>query len=85
MHEDAILVCEGKCNPDIKDYDATVGRIMQAWEGKTPFRSEERLTIYEWGRKLVHTAHIAVSNVRWAGRGWTRTWKCAECGQNREF
>lgn len=75
MYEDLILVCEGECNPDIKEYDAICGQDRNL-----------RSMIVDESRRLVHTKHIATTNeIYRAAKGWGREWTCAECGKGRWF
>lgn len=79
MYEDLILVCEGECNPDIRDYDQAAAR-MDANPSIRPI-------VVDWVRRLHHTKHIATTNEHFNQNNgcWDRTWVCAECGHHRRF
>ena len=78
------LVCEGECNPDIRDFDSVVGKVY-ALDVR-----EQRMvdnTIVEWVRRLKHTAHLpeTATAIFRSGMGWCRAWRCIECGHKRYY
>ena len=79
-----LLVCEGSCNPDIRDYDAARARIPAP---DTLSRRDFRMmsqTVIEWGRRLRHTTHVPETETPIFRNGeWCRAWVCAECGHRR--
>lgn len=79
-----LLICEGPCNPDIRDYDAARARIPDAnTVSRRDFRAMTR-TVKEWGRRLRHTSHIPETESPIFRDGeWCRAWVCAECGHRR--
>lgn len=81
-----MLVCEGLCNPDIRDYDAARSRIPAS---DTVSRRDFRVmisTTIEWSRKLRHTSHIPMTESPvFRDEGWCRVWVCSECGHRRFF
>ena len=73
-----ILVCEGPCNPNIKEYDE---QVVEYGGGRSA-----RDLIIEWSRGLKHTQHVRISGDHWQiGQGWSRYYKCEICGTVREF
>lgn len=73
------LVCEGTCNPTIREYDALVDQMNGG-------HIEIRAFVVERGRELIHTEHEPVTGVVWnPDGGWCRKWKCRKCGHYRRF
>lgn len=78
MVETRLIVCEGKCNPDIYDFDSLAHRQVQFGDIRPYLR--ERV------EKLVHTTHELTRNTYYDVRmGWTRSWRCQVCGHSRKF
>lgn len=76
--DERIIVCEGKCNPDIREYDDQVVEFGAA--------RSNREFLMEWARRLVHTKHTRVSGDHWGiGQGWIRKFQCGVCGHVRHF
>lgn len=78
---DAQLVCEGECNPDIRDFDNLVAELPHDLRPVS-----QHSVIVALRQSLVHTTHVAVT-----GRifeqpvGWCQRWKCVECGKVRLY
>ena len=79
-----LLVCEGPCNPDIRDYDEARSRIpLQGSVSRRDFNIRAATTT-EWSRRLKHTAHIPETETPIFHNGeWCRAWVCSECGHRR--
>lgn len=72
------LVCEGKCNPYLADYDATCERQSQFGDVKQ-FQQEQ-------SRELVHTEHEMVKDEYYdTHMGWIKKYRCVVCGHTRRF
>ncbi len=86
-----LLVCEGPCNPDIRDYDASTMQAMTAITGFTVQSNRETRmmlnTAMEWSRRLKHTMHIpeTATAIYRNEVGWCRAWRCTECGHKRYY
>ena len=76
------LICEGRCNPHLRDYDIVADRA-----GKTDMRGPKWVSpiLTDMVRTLVHTPHNTLdNNLRFSSDfGWGRLWKCAVCGHTR--
>jgi hypothetical protein len=89
--ETRLLVCEGKCNPDLKDYDMASSRTARACaedleDGPKyqPTTSDARF-FGGWARKLKHTTHTCISSINYHNNGWKRKYQCNVCGRSRWF
>lgn len=76
--DERILVCEGKCNPDIRMFDE---QVVSLGGGRS-----DKSYVKQLARGLRHTMHVRVTDGRWSGTfGWYRQFKCTECGHIRNF
>lgn len=89
-----LLVCEGVCNPGIRDYDQVVEREGYRVIGSQGHARRMALTnIVEWGRDLVHTRHDRTLTTHtgqprgpvWKGGSWFREFRCSVCGSLKLF
>lgn len=78
MFDDRQLVCEGECNPGIRDYDAAVAQLNSGGKTISPHS-----VVAQFARTLVHTTHISVTEDVYRNGGWHKVWKCATCGKER--
>lgn len=80
MYEEVIIVCEGRCNPGINDYDQAASRRPPG-----PIHGQSVVAI--WGRSLRHTTHIAKTNEKFNDDNgcWDKVWVCAVCGHHRRY
>lgn len=86
MHEDYQLICEGVCNPDIKEYDEATPRLLKL-EADRPVPSLPKVwTIPTWVRRLKHTTHIVIRDEMYDFRmGFCKEVVCAICGHHRKY
>lgn len=81
-YDDRQLICEGVCNPTIRDYDELVRRWRNTQEQFKPARRFDPPA--DMARDLKHTTHIAVGPEMWHNQlGWCRAWVCSTCGHRR--
>ena len=81
MYDDLELICEGECNPGIRDFD-TVARNTMEVDRPVPRHS----VVAEFVRQLKHTNHISITNEIYQHPiGWCRRWRCSVCGHARLF
>lgn len=72
------IICEGKCNPDLVDYDAACHRQSQFGDIADYLKLR--------ARSLVHTDHVMVNDMEWSSKlGMVARYKCAVCGHSRLF
>lgn len=72
------IVCEGKCNPDLADFDAMCHRQSQFGD-LLPY-------VKERARALAHTDHRLTQANHFDVRiGWCCLYKCAVCGHTRKY
>lgn len=81
-YSDRQLVCEGGCNPDLREYDRVCRRVSQ--EGMGPMLIQ---VVAELVRTLRHTPHIPDGErlVFSSTVGWCRNYFCAVCGHKRIY
>lgn len=75
-----VLVCEGACNPDVREVD----QLVELVEGG---RLEARPYSRERTRALVHTVHQPIDDyAKWdIDAGWCTRYRCAICKHVRRF
>lgn len=72
-----ILVCEGKCNPELREYD-------QMRERQEQF-GDLRVFLAEQARQLVHTEHEMIIRGVWHDGVWKDVWRCVVCRATKRF
>lgn len=80
------LVCEGLCNPDVRDFDAAHARVSEdVYIGRERRIADD--TMKEWTKRLRHTPHIpeTSTSIYRQDIGWCRAWRCVECGHRRFY
>ncbi len=71
------MVCEGKCNPDLVEFEQLCERWMMF--------GDNREYLVERRKALRHTVHVSNRPECFDTKmgGWTRVWRCTECGAVR--
>lgn len=72
------IICEGGCNPDVREYDELV---IQVNSGQERLR---RFTMLRC-RGLHHTPHTLVRTYFELGKGMVNVYVCELCGHRRKF
>lgn len=74
------IVCEGKCNPDLADFDALCHRFAQFGD-----RGVGKYVV-ERSRELIHTDHVITQFQHYDVKiGWCVRAKCTVCGHTRKY
>lgn len=89
-----LMVCEGRCNPSLHDYDTTRGQLElgannkdAAWL-KRSFKSDRSRAVFavvtDMVRTLRHTPHEMGRMKEYdPDAGWHWKWRCTVCGHGR--
>lgn len=84
MADEVYVICEGECNPNLRDYDNMMARAKNG---------EPELLVHALTIKPVHTLHLRdhspvthrPKEVYVAGRGFFFVYRCTTCGHPRKF
>ncbi len=72
------LICEGRCNPYLADFDSVAHRQSQFGDVRDYMKVAARV--------LIHTEHIMTQDNHYDTRiGWCRKYTCVVCGHTRKF
>ena len=85
MRDKVYVICEGKCNPNLRDYDTMMRRSKE--------ENDPRLMLFALGIKPVHTPHHQEyspvthrpKEVWVAGTGFFFLYRCDICNHPRKF
>lgn len=75
-----VLICEGRCNPLLREYDGLVERY-----GAEPVIATLKYIMLRV-RQLVYTRHERCRGEHWDPKhGWIRSFRCQVCGAVKKF
>ena len=81
-----IIICEGQCNPRLREYDEALKRATQERFQVGGVNRRTMELIQTWSRGLVHRLHTTKEQYyRFKNGSWTRIWQCSVCGHRRTF
>lgn len=80
LNDSRVLICEGRCNPLLREYDGLVERY-----GAEPVIATLKYIMLRV-RQLVYTRHERCRGEHWDPKhGWIRSFRCQVCGAVKKF